>query len=406
MCDCDSSPPLPSSTEVCIVGAGPSGLACALGLAARKIPFVIVDAVAEGHTASRAIVIYPGALESIGALDPQVAEDIMATGTKYPFGMFMAQHTVEEAMRAGIHRSGSGIHFGKRMEAIEEVDDGAQYELLFESGERLRARYIVATDGAKSSLRSFAGITFRDPYTKKEAAPGAQDSNFIVSDVVFEKPTESVARDALQLSLVEDGFLLTGPLKDPVDPGLHLFRLYIGMTGTPPRNADLAYLQGVLDAQFPGSKTTPRNVPSIAKVLHAARFRTRPALADSYLHRTKGGAYILLAGDAAHTHGPGGRQGMNLGICDGASLALAIDKHRTASLETKGDARQILESYAKTRREVGWGVIDTVQDMENLEAGGLSWARWFRIMAVRILSPVPFVNNLMAWQTSGLGYAA
>jgi 2-polyprenyl-6-methoxyphenol hydroxylase-like FAD-dependent oxidoreductase len=54
---------LPSSTEVCIVGAGPSGLACALGLAARNIPFVIVDALEGGHNSSRAVLMQANALE-------------------------------------------------------------------------------------------------------------------------------------------------------------------------------------------------------------------------------------------------------------------------------------------------------------------------------------------------------
>ncbi|KAJ7862360.1 hypothetical protein B0H14DRAFT_2740357 [Mycena olivaceomarginata] len=55
--------PLPSSTEVCIVGAGPSGLACALGLAARQIPFVMVDALEAGHNNSRAVLMQASALE-------------------------------------------------------------------------------------------------------------------------------------------------------------------------------------------------------------------------------------------------------------------------------------------------------------------------------------------------------
>ena len=56
-------PALPTETEVVIVGAGPTGLACALGLATRNIPFVILDALAEGHTDSRATIMHPNALE-------------------------------------------------------------------------------------------------------------------------------------------------------------------------------------------------------------------------------------------------------------------------------------------------------------------------------------------------------
>ncbi|KAJ7501845.1 hypothetical protein B0H11DRAFT_1907762 [Mycena galericulata] len=58
---------LPSSTEVCIVGAGPSGLACALELAARNIPFVIVDALEGGHNGSRVVVMQASAFESKSA---------------------------------------------------------------------------------------------------------------------------------------------------------------------------------------------------------------------------------------------------------------------------------------------------------------------------------------------------
>lgn len=54
---------LPSSCEAIIVGAGPSGLACALGLAARNVPFVILDAREGGHTDSRAVLMQANSLE-------------------------------------------------------------------------------------------------------------------------------------------------------------------------------------------------------------------------------------------------------------------------------------------------------------------------------------------------------
>ncbi|KAJ7486360.1 hypothetical protein B0H11DRAFT_2230820 [Mycena galericulata] len=59
---------LPSSTEVCIVGAGPSGLACALELAARNISFVIADALEGGHKGSCVVVMQAIALEALEAL--------------------------------------------------------------------------------------------------------------------------------------------------------------------------------------------------------------------------------------------------------------------------------------------------------------------------------------------------
>lgn len=55
---------LPNRTTVLIVGAGPSGLACALSLVNEEFrDFVIVDAVLEGENTSRALVIHAATLE-------------------------------------------------------------------------------------------------------------------------------------------------------------------------------------------------------------------------------------------------------------------------------------------------------------------------------------------------------
>lgn len=54
---------LPPSSDIVIVGAGPAGLATALVLASKKIPFVIVDALKEGQNESRAAVVHSYTLE-------------------------------------------------------------------------------------------------------------------------------------------------------------------------------------------------------------------------------------------------------------------------------------------------------------------------------------------------------
>jgi 2-polyprenyl-6-methoxyphenol hydroxylase-like FAD-dependent oxidoreductase len=55
---------LPDRTTILIVGAGPSGLACALSLVNQGFrDFVIVDAVLEGENTSRALIIHAATLE-------------------------------------------------------------------------------------------------------------------------------------------------------------------------------------------------------------------------------------------------------------------------------------------------------------------------------------------------------
>ncbi|KAJ6477141.1 FAD/NAD(P)-binding domain-containing protein [Mycena vitilis] len=428
---------LPSSTEVCIVGAGPSGLACAVGLAARNIPFVIVDALEVGHTSSRAVLIQASALEALGASDARLPEELITTGnlcktctiidpcerelfslrfediapyTKYAFTLLIPQHMVERALRESVQRSGNSIHWRKRVTEVKEVADGAQYELGFESGEVLTARYVVAADGSKSSMRSFAGIQFLDPHTNKEAVPSHNDSSFVVADVFLSTPVPaSTPRDHPQIMVGGGGVLLTAPLRDPSCASAdNLFRLYLGVPGTPPRTPDAAYLQAILDARGPGSQSKQRTVPQIIKVLESSRYRTRSALADRFVHRANGGAYILLVGDAAHKHGPAGGQGMNMGICDGCEIAEAIDEHRTAALAGKahssGDS-SIMTAYCTRRRAIARKIIDMVDQMSKLENGAPGWGSSARATLLWMVFKMPFVNRMVAWNLSGLGHA-
>ncbi|KAJ7328038.1 FAD/NAD(P)-binding domain-containing protein [Mycena albidolilacea] len=434
--------PLPSSTEVCIVGAGPSGLACALGLAARQIPFVIVDALEAGHNSSRAVLMQASALEALGTLHPQLPEELVSGGiqsktlttidlqervvfclrmtdiaayTKYAFSLLIPQHKVEHRMREYVQGGGNSIHWHKRVTDVKEVAQGSQYELRFESGEILTARYVVAADGSKSFLRSFVGIRFIDPYTKKETGPGKNDLSFVVADVQFASPLPTnVPRDGLQMMIGAGGVVLTAPLLELDSAGSprnnNLFRLYLGVPDTPPRSPDAAYLQAILDARGPGSHSKLHTVPQIAKVLDSSRYRTRPALVDRYVQRAKGGAYILLVGDSAHKHGPAGGQGMNMGICDGIELAQAIDEHRKSSLDaeksgTTHDAVQIMDVYSTHRRSVAGQVIDMVESMTQVEKGGRGWGPYFRTTALWFVFKVPFVNGVLAWKISGLGHA-
>ncbi|KAJ7677417.1 FAD/NAD(P)-binding domain-containing protein [Mycena olivaceomarginata] len=407
------SGPLPSSIEVCIVRAGPSGLACALGLAARKIPFVIVDALEAGHNSSRAVVMHASALEALETVHPRLTDQLVSAGiqsksfttidlheqllfrlrltelaayTKYAFALLIPQH---------------GIHWNKRVIGVTEAADSAQYELRFESGEALTARYLVAADGSKSFLRTFAGIPFRDPYTKKAAEPGKNDLSFVVADVVFSSPLPAnVPRDGPQVMVGAGGMVLTAPIlgEDSVQND-NLFRLYLGVPDTPPRAPDAPYLQAILNARGPGSHLKTQPVPQIVKVVESSRYRTRPALADRYVHRAEGGAYILLVGDAAHKHGPGGGQGMNMGICDGIELAQAIEEHRKCAVDAEKagtynlKAVQIMDAYSMRRRAVAAQVIN------------MGWGAYLRLKYLWALFKVPFMNGVFAWQLSGLGHA-
>jgi 2-polyprenyl-6-methoxyphenol hydroxylase-like FAD-dependent oxidoreductase len=55
---------LPVQTTVLVVGAGPTGLACAISLIKHGVSDItVVDAVSQGENTSRAIVVHAATLE-------------------------------------------------------------------------------------------------------------------------------------------------------------------------------------------------------------------------------------------------------------------------------------------------------------------------------------------------------
>src|SRR5215207_4060194 len=107
-------------TEVCVVGAGPSGLATAIGLALMKVPFVLVDAGHGPVAESRALAIHSGGtevLDDLGVADELVAEGLKvrtfqiysgrrrlttipwhSVASPYPFLLFVPQRTTENVL--------------------------------------------------------------------------------------------------------------------------------------------------------------------------------------------------------------------------------------------------------------------------------------------------------------------
>ena len=83
---------LPAKTDVVIVGAGPTGLTLGCVLAARRVPFVLIDRLAEGANTSRAAVVHARTLE--------VLEEIGVTDRLRAEGHVVPRFTVRDRDRA------------------------------------------------------------------------------------------------------------------------------------------------------------------------------------------------------------------------------------------------------------------------------------------------------------------
>ena len=134
--------PLPSRTEIAIVGAGPTGLALAVTLASARIEFVIVDRLAEGRNTSRAAVVHARTLEvldELGASDELRARGLPITRfavrdgprrlltvslarlpTPHPYALMVPQYETESVLLGRLRELGGDV---LRPVSIPEVAD-------------------------------------------------------------------------------------------------------------------------------------------------------------------------------------------------------------------------------------------------------------------------------------------
>ena len=165
-------------SEVCVVGAGPSGLAASIGLTLANVPFVLVDADKGPVAESRALAIHSGGTEVLDELG--VAEELVAEGLKvrtfriyarrrmlttipwdsvaspFPFILFVPQHTTETILLRRLAQLGAEPLFEHAVTGVKAVSGG--YEVVGD-GFAVRTSYVVGADGLGSTVRRELGIT-------------------------------------------------------------------------------------------------------------------------------------------------------------------------------------------------------------------------------------------------------
>lgn len=214
--------------------------------------------------------------------------------------------------------------FGAVIEGLQTEAGGAAH-LTLEGGETLSTPLVVAADGARSRLRTLAGI---------DAASHDTGQVAVVTTVRTALPHGGVARQV---------FLPTGPLAFLPLTLAGEPRYCSIVWSTSPEEAERlvalprAALGEALEAAFEGRLgevdviDDALAVPLVQR--HAERY-VRPGLA--------------LIGDAAHSIHPLAGQGVNLGLMDAAVLAEELLAARRRGI-APGNAR-ILARYARRRR--------------------------------------------------------
>ncbi len=335
---------MPASTEVLIIGAGPSGLFAAVELARHGVQARVVEREPGPHTQARATAIQPGTLEifaSAGVVDRVLAESVhlefarlydarlgqvnelafAGAGCRWEFQCSLPQWRTEQILADRVEELGGAVERGVEAVAVRQRDDGVLIGLKQADGtaETVEAGWVIGAGGAHSVTReSMAETLVGTTY------PGTS----LVASGIMEC---GLPRDSGALIASPEGYVLLVPL-----PGGH-WLTFVG---------DLDDGEARRLASDPGTGAVAAIVERrvgqgirVRKVAWAAPFRMHrrlvPQLADGR---------CFLLGDAGHLSSPFGGEGLNSGIHDGSNLAWKL------ALELRGRGRPgLLESFAAER---------------------------------------------------------
>jgi 3-(3-hydroxy-phenyl)propionate hydroxylase len=322
---------------VVIAGGGPTGLMLAAELALAGVDVAIVERRASQDLyGSRAGGLH---VRTIEVLDQRgVAERFVSAGQVHPFvgyaGTFLDisdfptrhnyllalwQSDFERILAGWVEELGVPILRGCEVVGYAQDDAGVDVEVSGDTS--LRAEYLVGCDGGRSLIRKAAGIDFPgwDPTT----------SHLIAEVDMDEEP--------------EIGMLPEGGGIGPVNRAESGGPYRVVLLEKPIEHTSEPTMQDLSEALI-AAYGTDYGVHSPTWI---SRFTDMSRQAASYRE-----GRVLLAGDAAHVHGPQGGQGLNTGVQDAVNLGWKL-----AQVVKKTSPESLLDTYHAERHPVGAMVL-------------------------------------------------
>ena len=174
---------IPDEVEVAMVGAGPVGLTAATMLAGYGVRVAILDGAAGPAPHSRAAVVHARTLETLaplGVVDEMVRGGVVVTHfgvrdrdrrlldvpfgdlpTAHPYSLMLPQDETERLLREALRHQGGTILWEHEVTGLRQYATGAELTVRSpQGGRRVRARYVVGCDGARSRVREAVEIPF------------------------------------------------------------------------------------------------------------------------------------------------------------------------------------------------------------------------------------------------------
>ena len=260
--------------------------------------------------------------------------------------------------------------------AVQELDVRAACAIVsLEDGRRLAARLVVGADGARSLVRTRAGI----PVDERAYGQSAVVANFACG-----RPHRNVAFQWFQGAQRGGAVLALLPL-----PADHVSMVW-SVT-----DAEAARLLALAPAALAREVAVASNesVGELSLVTPPRGFALRQLAAGRLI-----APRIALAGDAAHVVHPLAGQGANLGLQDARVLAAVLAGREPG--RDPGELR-LLRRYERARAEDILAMRTTVHGLFSLFDAGGSGIRRLRNAGLNLANRVPVIKNLLIRHAMG-----
>ncbi|MEV6335217.1 rifampin monooxygenase [Nocardia vinacea] len=341
--------------DVIIAGCGPTGAMLAAELRLHDVRVLVLEKETEPVSFVRIVGLHIRSLELMamrGLLDrllergrqrpvggifaaiPKPAPEGLDSAHAYLLGI--PQPVIDHLLEEHAIELGAQVRRGCAVAGFEQDDEGVTVDLA--DGTRLRSRYLVGCDGARSTVRKLLGVGFPGEPARTETLMGEMEVGV---------PQEEIAAKVTEIRETNKVFSF-GPFGEGV------YRVVVPTAGVSEDRAEPPTLEDF--------KQGLRAIAGTDFGVHSPRWLSRFGDATRLAERYRVGR-VLLAGDAAHIHPPAGGQGLNLGVQDAVNLGWKL------AAQIRGWAPEtLLDTYQTERHPVAADVLDNTRAQVQLHS--------------------------------------